>query len=328
MVNRGPALLFFVPGEHREVHDPDEVERGALGNQAELVGEVDADAAERVAHDRFAVGDEEQQVAGFDPEAFLEPRLERVREEFLDASRHLLALGLEEREPLRLEGGRNLGQFAAGLQGRVRELVRGSLRIDGADDAAGRDRLLQEGCVALVGEVGHVHDLVAEAQVRLVRAVLRHRVRILQAWERRRDRDAQALLEHLDREALHEAEHVVLFDERHLDVELGELGLPIGAQVFVAEAPCDLEVLVVAGNHEQLLVQLWALRQREELAVEDAARHEIIPRSLRRTLAEQRRLEFQEPAGIEVIADHFVHAVAQNHNPLERAPPQVEVAIL
>ena len=42
----------------------------------------------------------------------------------------------------------------------------------------------------------------------------------------------------------------------HLDVELGELRLPVGAQVFVAETVCDLEVLIQAANHAQLLEEL------------------------------------------------------------------------
>ena len=35
-------------------------------------------------------------------------------------------------------------------------------------------------------------------------------------------------------------------DERHLDVELGELGLAVGAQVLVAEAARDLVVALEA----------------------------------------------------------------------------------
>ena len=53
--------------------------------------------------------------------------------------------------------------------------------------------------------------------------------------------------------------------EAHLDVELGELRLAIAAQVLVAEAARDLEVAVVAGDHQQLLELLRRLRQRVEL---------------------------------------------------------------
>ena len=50
--------------------------------------------------------------------------------------------------------------------------------------------------------------------------------------------------------------------EAHLDVELGELGLPVGPEVLVAEAAGDLEVALEAGHHQQLLEQLRRLRQR------------------------------------------------------------------
>ena len=68
---------------------------------------------------------------------------------------------------------------------------------------------------------------------------------------------------------LHRGEHVVLLDEGHLDVELGELGLAVGAQVLVAEAAGDLVVALEAGDHKQLLEELRGLRQR--VAVPGAA---------------------------------------------------------
>src|SRR3712207_7044962 len=49
----------------------------------------------------------------------------------------------------------------------------------------------------------------------------------------------------------------------HLDVELGELRLPVGAEVLVAVAAGDLEVALGAGHHEQLLEQLRALGDRK-----------------------------------------------------------------
>ena len=47
-----------------------------------------------------------------------------------------------------------------------------------------------------------------------------------------------------DDQLLDQLDDVRLLDERHLDVELGELGLAVGAQVLVAEAAGDLEVAV------------------------------------------------------------------------------------
>ena len=67
-------------------------------------------------------------------------------------------------------------------------------------------------------------------------------------------------------------------DEGHLDVDLGELGLAVGAQVLVAEAAGDLEVAVEARDHQDLLEELRRLRQRVELARVDAAGHEVVAR--------------------------------------------------
>ena len=74
---------------------------------------------------------------------------------------------------------------------------------------------------------------------------------------------------------------VVLGDERRLDVELGELELPVGAQVLVAQAPGDLEVAVHARHHEQLLGDLRALGQHVELAPVAAATARRTPGPLR-----------------------------------------------
>ena len=61
----------------------------------------------------------------------------------------------------------------------------------------------------------------------------------------------------------------------HLEIDLRELGLAVGAQVFVAEAARDLEILVEARDHEDLLELLRRLRQRVELAGMDAAGHQV-----------------------------------------------------
>ena len=80
-------------------------------------------------------------------------------------------------------------------------------------------------------------------------------------------------------EAFGDGEDGVLRGEGHLEVDLGELGLAVGAEVFVAEAAGDLEVAVEAGDHEDLLEDLRRLRQRVELAGVDAAGDEVVARA-------------------------------------------------
>ena len=100
-----------------------------------------------------------------------------------------------------------------------------------------------------------------------VRAVAQHRLVVGQPRPRRRRGDGEAGgLEHARHQPLDDTDHVVLLDERHLEVELRELGLAVGPQVLVAEAAGDLVVALEAGHHQQLLEQLRRLRQRVEVA--------------------------------------------------------------
>ena len=80
---------------------------------------------------------------------------------------------------------------------------------------------------------------------------------------------------------LAELDDVVLGDERHLDVELGELRLPVGPEVLVAVAAGDLVVALHAGHHQQLLEQLRGLRQGVPGAGLQADRHQEVAGALR-----------------------------------------------
>ena len=115
-------------------------------------------------------------------------------------------------------------------------------------------------------DLGRVLDLEPEAKVRLVRAVAEVRLLPGHARERRLELDAAALAPDPRDDPLDQPEQLVLVGERHLDVELRQLLQPVGAQILVPEAAGDLVVALEAGDHEQLLVDLRALRQREEAA--------------------------------------------------------------
>ena len=116
-------------------------------------------------------------------------------------------------------------------------------------------------------------------------------------------------------------------DERRLDVDLRELRLAVGPQILVAEAPGDLEVPVVARDHEQLLVDLRRLRQRVELARVDAAGHEVVARPFGRGLGENRRLDLEKSAVAQVPARDLHEPVPQHQVLLQLGAPQVEVPV-
>ena len=95
-------------------------------------------------------------------------------------------------------------------------------------------------------------------------------------------------------QAFDEADDVVLADEAGLDVDLGELRLAVGAQVFVAEAAGDLEILLHARDHQELLVLLRGLRQGVEAARAEARGHEEVAGAFRGRVREDRRFDFEE----------------------------------
>ena len=115
---------------------------------------------------------------------------------------------------------------------------------------------LREGVLAVTEDFFEADHLHRDAHVGLVDAVFVHRFVPRHAEERRLDLDALYLLEE-PREVVFDERHYVLFgDEAHLKVELCELGLAVGAEVFVAEALRYLHIAVAAADHEELLEEL------------------------------------------------------------------------
>ena len=119
-----------------------------------------------------------------------------------------------------------------------------------------------------------IRELHAEAEVGLVGPEAVHRLRVGDPREGQvLDRPIRHdLARDLDDHRLHEGHHRGLVDEAHLEVELGELGLPVAPEVLVAEAPRDLVVAVDPRDHQELLELLRALGQRVDLAGPEAAR--------------------------------------------------------
>ena len=109
---------------------------------------------------------------------------------------------------------------------------------------------------------GEIDQLQAEARVRLVGAEAVHRLAVGHAREGRGDLDAVGLAEDAREQALDERLDFLLGDEGSLEVDLREFRLPVGAQVFVAEAAGDLEIFLEAGDLQELLVLLRRLRER------------------------------------------------------------------
>ena len=121
---------------------------------------------------------------------------------------------------------------------------------------------------------------------------------------------------------------LVLVEEGHLQVDLGELGLTVSPQVLVPEAPGNLEIAVKAGQHQQLLILLGGLGQGVELAGVDAAGHQIVPGALGGGLGEDGGLDLQEPVLVKVVPGDLGDLVPGGDGLLHLRAAQIQIAIL
>ena len=139
------------------------------------------------------------------------------------------------------------------------------------------------------------------------------------------------MIEHVAPELLQHAFEqridVLAGDKRGLDVHLRELHLAIRAEILVAETAGDLEILLHAGDHEDLLELLGRLRERVELAGMNARRHEIFARAFRRALEQRGRLDLDELLLVKVIANRLRGPVTHLEVAAHLRPAQIEIAV-
>ena len=166
-----------------------------------------------------------------------------------------------------------------------------------------------------------------QAAVRLVAAVAAHGFGVAEARKGRRNREPGHLADPLH-QRLDDLEDLLFLRKGHLQIDLCELRLPVGAQVFVAEAAHDLKILVEAADHQQLLEDLRRLRQGVEVARLNAAGHQVVARAFRSRSRHKRRLDLEEAFRVERLPHGKRDLRAQHDVALHARPAQVHVAIL
>jgi hypothetical protein len=171
--------------------------------------------------------------------------------------------------------------------------------------------------------VGPVPDPQGEAEIRPVRAVALHGLPVRHPGEGPGHFHVHQRPQSLH-ESLHPREEVVGLDEGGLDIDLGELGLPVGPEVLVPKAPGDLEVPVEARCHEELLVELGTLGEGEELPGMIPARDQEIPGSFRRGLGEDGCLHLQESQVVQVVPHRQDELVSDPQVPVHLQAPEVQ----
>src|SRR5882762_7072386 len=126
---------------------------------------------------------------------------------------------------------------------------------------------------------------------------------------------------------LDHAEDGVLRGKRYFEVELRELRLAVGAQVFVAKAFDDLEVAVHPADHQNLFENLGRLRQRVKLARMHAAGNQIVARAFRSRAREHGRFDLVESHFVHGLADFEDDAVAERKILPRSRAAQIEIAV-
>ena len=321
VVHRVEAAGVLVPLEEGEVEDPQWAEDLGVA-QAQLGTEQEAEFAELLAGAVEFAAEQEQQIAGsgagvVGPGAEGGFVVELVHAGFEGA----VGVDAAVYEAFRPDLGPldPFGQFV--------ELLAGVLGCAGDRDAEDGRRLVEDAEPHAAGHRPEVDELHAEPDVGLVVAVTAHGLVVRHPREGPRF-DAEDRGEEVAYEPFERVQDVFLLHERHLAVDLGELGLPVCAQVLVAEAFDDLVVAVESADHQQLLERLRALRQGVKLPGVHARRHHEVAGPFRRGLDQVRRLDFDELLAVEVGARFDAQPVAQHQVPLHRLAPQVEVAVL
>src|SRR4029079_9421707 len=113
-----------------------------------------------------------------------------------------------------------------------------------------------------------------------------------------------------------------------LCIDLCKFRLLIIAQILVTETACDLIVAIDATHHEHLLEELRRLRKREELTGVHTARHQIVPRTFRRTLRQNRRFYFKKTFYVQESTDRLHDVMPKAQQPLHLWPTKIQVAVL
>ena len=242
-----PFTFVLAPFEHGEVGDPGEVPP-PLRDQAESLGQEPAKAVQGDAHAGRTVRHDDHQVAVSRARRFPNGQHLVRRKVLLDGRARRAPFERDPHEAGRPSSLRLLDQAVEVPSG-----PSGGARCGKPPDLPPVGDDLREGAEAAPGEhLGEVGQLQPVPRVGVVGAEPGHGLLVGDARPRRADLNPQDLAPQPGEHRLQDRVHVLLAHERHLQVELGELPVPVRPEVLVAHASSDLVVAVEAGHHQQL----------------------------------------------------------------------------
>ena len=122
-------------------------------------------------------------------------------------------------------------------------------------------------------------------------------------------------------------EHIFLFYERHLTVDLCKLRLTVSTKILIAETLRNLEIAVETRNHQQLLQRLRTLGQGIELTGIHTTGDYEITGSLRSRTNQYRCLYLNKLLPIKEITDEDGHLMSQLKILAYSGTAQIQVTI-
>src|SRR5690554_359330 len=325
VVQRGQgtiAVLF----EHREVDHPQR--RPFALDQIHVFADLDAQRTQGFVNDGRLIGAKEHDVAVFGFQTLHHLHGDIFAQELDD--RGLQAFGTLL-QLIDLDPGQALGTVDTDKAGVLVDDLAGQLgttrdfqcRYATFRVLGGTGKYLE---FDILQQVGNVHQLQRNTQIRLVGAVAVHRFRVWHARE-----VAQVYVQQFDKQladhAFGQAHDPFLVHERGFDIDLGEFRLTVGTQVFITEALGDLIVAVETGHHQQLLEQLGRLRQGKKAAFVSTAWHQIVTRTFRGCAGQDRCLDIEKAVVFQIVADVMRDFGTEPQLALNFRTTQVDIAV-
>ena len=252
MVHGVPASGIGIKLQQGEIYHPQGLEIEGIA-QAEFAAHFQAQFIHLLAGFMQTAGKQQHQVAGVRATGLLPTCKVFLSVELVHAGTQA-AIGFYPAPDQAF--GTNLRTFH-----KIRQLVQLLTGIRGsAGRADGNDHLgtIKHRKTFAFGQISNFTKRHAEAHIGFIAAVQTHRVGVCHAGQFGQF-GLQHFLKQLAGQAFKGVQDVLALYEAHLTIHLGKLRLTIGAQVFVAEALHNLEILIKAAHHEQLLEGLRTL---------------------------------------------------------------------
>ena len=132
-----------------------------------------------------------------------------------------------------------------------------TLSIDTAHASASFNRILEYDKFTILHNICHITKLHTKTEIRLIGTETLHCLFVCHTLNRKLYVYANDFLKQLCKQTLIDIDDIIDIYERKLHIDLCKFRLSVGTQILITVAACDLEITVVAGAHQKLLVNLW-----------------------------------------------------------------------